>query len=69
MGRKISTEERHKYATVRNDNRDRYPIFDAKSARSALKLINNAKPPLSEAQKAAIRRKAAKYGVTPKEGD
>lgn len=69
MARKISAEKREKTAVVHTGNSNKYPIFNAKSARSALKLINNAKPPLSEAQKAAIRRKAAKYGVTPKEGD
>lgn len=39
----------------------KFPIFDAHSARSALRLIGNAKPPLTPAQEAAVRAKAAKY--------
>ena len=69
MGRKISAEKRSKTATVHTGGKEKFPVFDAKSARSALKLLNNAKPPLTDAQKAAVRRKAAKYGVTPKEED
>lgn len=39
----------------------KYPIFSAHSARSALRLIDSASPPLTAAQKAAVRAKAAKY--------
>lgn len=55
---------RRQTATVHVGGQDKYPIFDAHSARSALKLIHNAKPPLTPAQEAAVRAKARKYGVT-----
>lgn len=37
-----------------------FPVFDEKSARAALKLMKGRATP---AQQAAIRKKAAKYGV------
>jgi hypothetical protein len=55
---------RRRTATVHVGGQDKYPIFDAHSARSAIKLIHNAKPPLTAEQQAAVRAKAAKYGVT-----
>lgn len=55
---------RRQTATVHVDGQDKYPIFDAHSASSAIKLIHNAKPPLTPSQEAAVRRKAARYGVT-----
>jgi hypothetical protein len=58
----VTSTARKKHGTVGS----KYPIFDKKSARSALKLINHAKPPLSAAQKARIRAKARRYGVGSK---
>jgi hypothetical protein len=55
---------RQQTATVHVGGEDKYPIFNAHSARSALKLIHNAKPPLTPEQQAAVRRRAAQYGVT-----
>lgn len=48
-------------ATVHAGGDSKYPIFSAESARSALRLIHNAKPALTPAQEAAVRAKAAKY--------
>lgn len=55
----ISPKKRKKYATVAGD---KYPIppGDKKHARSALRLINSAKPPLTPAQKAKVKAKANK---------
>lgn len=62
----IPAKKRKKTATVHTGGKDKYPIFDAHSARSALNLINSAKPELTPSQKSAVRAKAAKYGVRPK---
>jgi hypothetical protein len=62
----VPATKRKKYATVKSGGKAKYPIFSEKSARSALKLINNAKPPLTSSQKATVKRKAAKYGVHPR---
>lgn len=55
----ISKSKRKKYATVAGD---KYPIppGDKAHARSALRLINKAKPPLSSSQKAKVKAKANK---------
>lgn len=64
----VPAEKRHKHAVVRTrDGEDKFPIYNERTARSALRLINRAKPPLTAAQKAAVKRKAAKYGVKPTE--
>lgn len=55
---------RQKTATVHVGGKDKYPIFDRASAESAIKLIHNAKPPLTAEQEAAVRRKASQYGVS-----
>lgn len=55
---------RKQTATVHVDGQNKFPIFDAHSAKSALRLIHNAKPPLTPSQMAAVRRKAAQYGVS-----
>lgn len=60
---KISANRRHQAATVRVDGEEKYPIDSTHTAKSAVKLINNAKPPLTGGQKAAVRQKAARYGV------
>jgi hypothetical protein len=57
----VTTEARKKKGFKKGPARGKFPIFDRKSAASALKLINNAKPPLSDTQKASIRRRAKKY--------
>lgn len=64
----IPTKTRQKTATVHVDGKDKFPIGNAHQAKSALKLINHAKPPLDTTEKAAVRRKAASYGVKPKPG-
>ena len=61
---KVTGKQRKEHATVRGPNgKPKYPIFNKATAKSAVKLINHAKPPLSSAQKARVRAKAAKYGV------
>ena len=39
----------------------KFPINDAAHAKSALGRLNQAKPPLTAAQKASVRRRAAKF--------
>lgn len=53
----ISSTSRKKYATVAGG---KYPIppGDKGHARAALRLINRAKPPLTRAQKAAVKARA-----------
>jgi hypothetical protein len=57
---KITAAVRKKTATVHSGGKAKFPIppGDKKHARSALRLINTAKPPLSSSQKAAVRAKA-----------
>lgn len=52
-------KQRKKFATVGDDG---YPIGDKKHARLALDFID--KGSLSPAQKASVRAKAARFGVT-----
>lgn len=61
----IPAKKRRQHATVKVNGESKYPIFDRHSAESAVKLRNSAKPDLTPAQKAAVLRKAAKYGVKP----
>lgn len=64
MSEKITADVRKKYATVHTkDGKGKYPIDSVHSAKSALRLINNAKPKLSSSQKSAVRKEAAEYGV------
>jgi hypothetical protein len=65
---KLTAKDYKKYGTVKSGGKAKYPIKNARSARSALKLINNAKPPLNSSQKANVRREAASFGVKPKPG-
>lgn len=58
----ITAKRRAKAAVVHVDGEDKYPIDNKKTARSALRLISKAKPPLTDSQKAAVRSRAAKYG-------
>lgn len=64
----FSAKERKKYATVHVNGKDKFPIKSRESAENAEHLINNAKPPLSSGQKAAVRRREAAFGVHPATG-
>jgi hypothetical protein len=64
----MNADDYKKYGTVKSGGKKKYPIKNAKSARSALKLIGNAKPPLSSSQKSSVRSRAASFGVKPKSG-
>lgn len=58
-GRKrISQASRERTATVHVDGEAKYPIPDKGHAKAALARIDQAKPPLTPAQKAAVRAKA-----------
>lgn len=61
-GGNVTARERTKSSVFSAEGKDKFPIFDAKSASSALKLIGKA--PASE--QAAIRAKAAKFGSKSK---
>ncbi len=60
----IPKERREKAATVHVGGKAKYPVDSVHTAKSAVKLINNAKPPLTPSQKSAVRQKAARFGVT-----
>lgn len=55
---RISASERAATATVVVNGQPKYPIPDAGHAKAALARINQAKPPLTAAQKAKVRAKA-----------
>lgn len=59
----ISPERRKEAATVHSGGRAKFPVDSVHTAKSALKLLGTAKPPLSSSQKAIVKREAAKYGV------
>lgn len=59
----ISASRRKKAATVHSGGKAKFPVDSVHTAKSAVKLINNAKPKLTRSQKATVRREAAKYGV------
>ncbi len=61
----IPADKRKRTATVKVGGESKFPIFSKKSAKSAVNLRNSAKPALTPAQKAAVLRKAAQYGVHP----
>lgn len=54
---------RQRTATVHVDGKDKFPVFDKKSAEAAMHLIGHAKPPLTPAQVASVKAAAARYGV------
>lgn len=56
-------KQRKKYATVAGG---KFPIGDKEHARSALARLNQAKPPLTPAQKARVKSKA--YRLLGKKG-
>lgn len=62
----IAPKRRKESATVHVDGKDKFPVDSEHTAESALKELNRAKPPLTSGQKSAVRRKAAKFGVTSK---
>lgn len=57
----ISADRRKKSATVRTGGKHKFPVDSPQTAKSAARLIPNAKPPLSEGQKAAVMRKVHTY--------
>lgn len=59
----IPKKRREKAATVHVDGKGKFPIDSAHTAKSALKLEGHAKPALTQSQRAAVERKAAKFGV------
>lgn len=62
----ISAKRRKKSATVHVGGKSKFPVDSVQTAKSALKLENSAKPPLTGPQKAAIHKKAASFGVKSK---
>lgn len=54
----ISEKLRKKTATVHSGGKAKFPIPDKSHAANALARLNQAKPPLSSAQKAKVRAKA-----------
>ena len=62
----LNAKQRKRTATVVVAGQPKYPIPDAAHARAALARINQAKPPLTAAQKAKVRAKAhAMLGPMP----
>lgn len=59
----IPMARRKRTATVVVNGRPKYPIFNKATARAALRRINQAKPPLTAAQRAKVRARARRYGV------
>lgn len=58
----IPAKRRKKAATVHVDGKDKFPIDSKETAKNALKLEGNAKPPLTSSQKASVEREAATFG-------
>lgn len=59
-GHRIGAVKRRKTAVIKTGGKAKYPIPDAAHAKAALARINQAKPPLTPAQKAKVRAAAAK---------
>ncbi len=57
----ISASRRHKSATVRVGKKEKFPVDSAQTAKSAARLIPNAKPALTPGQKASVMSKVHKY--------
>lgn len=53
----VKASARKKHATYRDDGKGKFPIFDKKSAKSAIRLRGHASPQ----QRQSILRRAAKY--------
>lgn len=62
----LNAKQRAKTATVKVDGQDKFPMPDKAHAKSALARIDQAKPPLTPAQKAKVRAKAARILGTDK---
>jgi len=57
----LSAKQRKRSATVVVGGESKYPIPDKAHAKAALARLNQAKPPLTPAQKARVRAKAHKF--------
>ena len=55
---RYTSKTRKKYGTVTVGGRKKFPIGDKAHARNALARLNQAKPPLTPAQKATVKAKA-----------
>jgi hypothetical protein len=54
----LNAKQRKRSATVVVDGQPKFPIPDKAHARAALARLNQAKPPLTPAQKAKVRARA-----------
>jgi hypothetical protein len=54
----LNAKQKARYATVESGGEGKFPIPDKGHARAALARIDQAKPPLTPAQKAKVRAKA-----------
>ena len=54
----LKAKARKKSAVIKQGGKAKYPIPDAAHAKAALARINQAKPPLTAAQKAKVRAAA-----------
>ena len=57
----VSSLFRKQHATVHVGGKDKYPIGNKATARAALRRENQAKPPLTAAQRATVEREAHRY--------
>lgn len=62
----VNAARRRKSAVVHEGGDDKFPVDSSATAKSAVRLLNHAKPALSPSQKKAVLAQAAKYGVKPK---
>lgn len=58
---KISAKRREESATVHVGKKAKFPVDSAQTAKSAARLIPNAKPALSSSQKASVMSEVHKY--------
>ena len=63
---RVKASVRKATATVHQGGKAKFPIPDRAHAIAAECRKNQAKPPLTSAQKAAVDARAAKFGVGPK---
>ena len=57
----VSKARRDKSATVHVGKKEKFPVDNAETAKSALHLLNNAKPPLSKSQRSHVISEAHKF--------
>lgn len=62
----VPAKKRKQYATVRSGGKNKFPVYNKRTARSAKRLINHAKPPLTPSQKARVLARVRKFGVSTK---